>query len=186
MNVPCLEQPADSVLAKVSAMQLVLGFTKVCSARTYGAAFRNETRKAWMIWPTSKHVASLERAQPDSPACAAALVTRNPETACVRVVSPCVWRSGCKHDGPASIQQFDVSDIASVSTGRDAPQFKWAWGCVLLIVWQSTQCVESHTVAAGVKQELCKCQLETVLACAVHERSNLTPAGSSDSQRKKR
>ena len=38
MNVPCLEQPADSVLAKVSAMQLVLGFTKVCSARTYGAA----------------------------------------------------------------------------------------------------------------------------------------------------
>ena len=35
MNVPCVEQPADSVLAKVSTMQLVLGFTKVCSARTY-------------------------------------------------------------------------------------------------------------------------------------------------------
>ena len=35
MNIPCAEQPADSVLAKVSTMQLVLGFTKVCSARTY-------------------------------------------------------------------------------------------------------------------------------------------------------
>ena len=69
--------------------------------------------------------------------------------ACVRVVSSCVWRSGCKHDGPASIQQIDVSDIASVSTGRDARQFKWAWGCVLLIVWQSTQRVESHTVCCS-------------------------------------
>ena len=80
MNVPCLEQPADSLLAKVSTMQLVLGFTKVCSARTYGAAFGGETRKPWMIWSTSRHVASLERAQPDAFACGAALVTRNPET----------------------------------------------------------------------------------------------------------
>ena len=62
MNVPCLEQPADSVLAKVSAMRLVLGFTKVCSARTYGAAFGGKTRKPWMIWSASKHVASLESA----------------------------------------------------------------------------------------------------------------------------
>ena len=68
LSIPCLEQTADSVLAKVSTMQLVLGFTKVCSARTCGAAFGGETRKPWMIWSTSKHVAS------------AALVTRNPET----------------------------------------------------------------------------------------------------------
>ena len=34
-----------------------------------------------MIWSIFRHVASFERAQPDSFACGAALVTRNPETA---------------------------------------------------------------------------------------------------------
>ena len=71
-------------------------------------------------------------------ACGAALVTRNPETGSFTGIKDALH-----------VSEWYPRDIASASTGRDAPQFKWAWGCVLLIVWQSTQRVESHTVCCS-------------------------------------
>ena len=62
-----------------------------------------------------------------------------------------------------------MSDIASVSTGRDAPKLGM---CAADSVAKHSMCGVTHCVlqqAAGVKQELCKCQLETALASRLQE-----------------
>ena len=64
-NVATLEQPAGSVLPKVSTMAQVLDFTLATRTVTYGGCFGTSTRKPWVLWSTSEAVASLSRKCPD-------------------------------------------------------------------------------------------------------------------------